>query len=184
MTGGYAIQSAVADLLEDESILCAKLDSLIRAHGYGLQRHPFGLELPRECQITVVADIGYTDVSVQGMLAVAKINLKMFPGQIHPFNLRIMRALVRITQEGERHHHVFFEIWSHQQSYICGGCTNCSGEGSWGLGTLERQFALMSALYQIPIIDSEFTASDLRAAEKYVKESQIAETRHYKLLGA
>lgn len=166
-------QLALAELIGTGFDRVHEMSSALHADGFTLEPHPFGLDTSKRRLVHIVADPGCTDVSVKGMLAVARVALQTAPRAEPPaFKLRIIRGLVRITPQGVRHHMVFFEIEWADQVYLCGGCTDHSGEGGYGRQRLETVFAFMSRMYAIPIEDVEVSESVTELAQERMRREQ------------
>lgn len=131
-----------------------------------LPAHPFGLDtelapvdgLDKETydrRIRLIAFPGHTDRSVDAMrLMLLKDALSQYVSssknpsrETQSIRLRIVRA------EVSRGHMVYFELITVMGTFICGGCTDFSGEAGRGREELETMFAFVAALHGIEVED-------------------------------
>lgn len=132
-------------------------------HECVLEEHPFGLETKMvrlsdgwgENGSRLIADPDGTDVSVDAMKLMLMHEAMACPswgGQV-PFRLRIIRAQHAEDwyNPGKYVHFVFFELITGVGAFMCGGCTDCSGEGGRGREELEAIFQFVAALYEISV---------------------------------
>ncbi len=141
-----------------------------------LSEHPFGLDITLPSppgdgwkgnqSVRLIAWPGYTDASVDAMVLLLRHELDGYSlsTAMNPIRLRIVRAQVR---EGQ--HYVYFEFISYLGSFICGGCTDFSGEGGYGRTQLETIFGFLSALYEVPLEDVFIPAAQAEPAMEKMK---------------
>lgn len=110
-----------------------------------LFRHPFGLEIGTR-KIIGLGHTGCTEISVQLMIMqIRKMVVEDLHGGIKPDYLRII--FVQDYKDFPENNDVFFELAYKGQVFICGGCTDCSGEGGAGKLKMDSIFALLSVVY-------------------------------------
>jgi len=124
-------------------------------HEVDLGQHPFGLEVgigPRE--VKLVANPLHTEPSVQGMLLCIQQTLRDYsPTNVSKFRLRIIRAeTVKDFRDQNKYvHQVYFELTRRFESFICGGCNDCTGAGGYGRRRLESVFELVGLIHDIAV---------------------------------
>lgn len=153
---------ALAHLLEskeEEKLYWAWRDT----HELTLQEHPFGLDTRLVApgdgwqgskDTLVIADPGYTDESVHAMLLMLRHHLRSYRPREYPrFRLRIIRARIAKDQHrpGKYVHNIFFELITGVGTFLCGACSDCSGEGGYGRKRLEAVFNFVAAIYEISV---------------------------------
>lgn len=152
-----------------------------------LEAHPFGLEtrLPpfrpdNDDRCIVVNAPGWTDGSVHSMLLMLHGELRFYISPTHtsPFRLRIIRAqIAKDWHRSERHvHKVYFELITCYDTFICGGCSDCSGAGNDGRERLESVFNFVAAICDIKVeevvIPMSKAAQCIRALEHGYAEGE------------
>lgn len=132
-----------------------------------LDGHPFELDTwdiesiyDDEDRFWLVGRIGSTNVSTAAI--VRHIN-KCTTQAILIKRLRIILA----ARESILQHDVFFEVKFGSDTFICGGCTDCSGEGKRGMKAIEEIFELLSDTYGTEIEHETIS----RAKSSVVKRS-------------
>lgn len=131
-------------------------------------RHPFGLDVTLPVagdygKIMLVAYSGVTETSVKGMIA----HLMYALGNGHSRDGRDVSRLREIQLGDDNGHFIYFEVWTSLDKYICGGCTDSSGEGGSGTQKMRSIFALLSHVYEVPheVVEISREAAKKAAAE-------------------
>lgn len=122
-----------------------------------LEGHPFRLNIPASPHMSsVYADnrtviylgkVGVTGVSVGSMcLEITEQLAEWYEGPTVDY---LREIFVATEADQPDHHDVFFEIGFPSTTVICGGCTDCSGEGGGGRQKLETVFSFLEHLYGV-----------------------------------
>lgn len=118
-----------------------------------LEGHPFGLDMtmrlsgiawPNAERICLVSCPGWTDGSVKALAAVA-LDAAAYSVE----SIRYVRIIESYHEMGK--HNLFFEIGTHNGTFIAGGCNDFSGEASSGTERLECLFAFLSLVYGVEV---------------------------------
>lgn len=116
-----------------------------------LEDHPFGLKVMNATafvrsanRVYLVSNPGWTDGSVRALATVALDAAAYSPVSIH--YLRVIKA-----EAEAKGHYLLFEVATHNGTFIAGGCTDFSGEGSGGAESLEHLFTFLSLVYRLKI---------------------------------
>ena len=139
-----------------------------------LESHPFGLETvvpshlrPLYNDVYVVGDLGSTEESVEGMLCMLHDELRRYRTRDpSKFRLRVIRAQISedLWRPGKHVHWLYFELMTVVGTFLCGGCTDCSGQGNSGRQKLEMVFHLVAAIHDIPVEEIVIPISEAGAA--------------------
>ncbi|MBU2109595.1 hypothetical protein KKB71_01380 [Patescibacteria group bacterium] len=133
------------------------LDEMIKERTH-LGTHPFGLNMKspkdgwrtKELEIRYLGHPGITDISVNSMIAHIRWFIAgMAIAYARPTYLRII--LAEANKNDSSKHDVYFEVGKDSSIFICGGCTDFSGEGGQGKTDLEAVFTLLSTVYDVEI---------------------------------
>mgnify|MGYP001592427806 CR=1 FL=1 len=136
-------------------------------------RHPFGLKIPlmeandRGGRSLYFLGSGDTSSSVKAMLQQLCVSLAVeAPAQLKK-NL-YLRVIYAIKYPSEPNNHdVYFEFGDSLSVYLCGGCTDCSGEGGWGRLRLETIFDLVAQVYRLEVERVEATCEQWGVVKEY-----------------
>lgn len=142
------MQRGLSSLLRFTPELESRQGKTLDAHPVPLPEHPFGLEVDEETTLCLVGFPGYTARSVENMLAnVGYQVMHSSAGSLR--RLRVM--LVEIREDETDNHDVYYEVQIGNETYLCGGCTDCSGEGGMGKMRMDGVFELLSTAFGVPI---------------------------------
>ena len=151
-----------------------------------LFEHPFGLDTkmpdPKDgyqpCADTfLVASPAGTEESVQAMLLMLHEHLRHYhPENRRSFRLRVIRAQIAEDwhNAGKYVHNVYFELITGAGTLLCGGCTDCSGEGGRGRERLEAVFNFVAALFDVPVEEAVIPLARAGPAEKKLNAAYSA----------
>ncbi len=138
-------------------------------------RHPFGLDVtPPNSRdygkVILVAYPGATEPSVKAMIA----HLMLALGDYASAARQPVERLREIQIGDHNGHYIYFEVWTRLDKYICGGCTDCSGEGGSGTQKMRSIFAVLSAVYGVHHEVVEISrAAAKRAAHSLSKDLEL-----------
>lgn len=135
-------------------------------------KHPFGLEVIEHNnfsdKIYFLGKPGQTDVSISAMLAHIRWSVAGTTAEdARPLKLRVI--FTEKSDDSSVGHNVYFEFRSRLGIFICGGCTDYSGEGGGGKRKLDGVFALFSLLYDIKIEEITILHPESGEMEKQIR---------------
>lgn len=171
-TSETLIQQALSDLVNTKEVEKA-FDKAYTHECTRLDRHPFGLPLPKKkrgpfdpAEVAFLGCQGHTDESVQSMLAYIRYFIaKQAPMYTTPRYMRIIYAPME-TGSG---HYVYFEMSGWSGTFMCGGCTDCSGAGNNGRRMLESVFRLFSLIYGVDVDEVVVSRETAIAGHDYIQ---------------